>query len=349
MRESGMKALMKVQRGDGFVELREVEEPRPGAGEVLVEVRRAGICFTDIHILHDEFPKAQPPFILGHEFSGVIRELGAGVEGWMEGERVVSETAAFSCGRCRFCQAGDTQLCPERKAYGYVYNGAFAKYISVRSNLLHRIPDSVSDSEAALSEPLACCTHAALERVRVEPHETVLITGPGAIGLLMLQVVKSTGAKVILCGVDSDAGRLKLGKDLGADHTVNVVKEDLTSIVMEMTQGYGVDKSFECAGVSAAAGQCLRLTRKGGTLVQVGLFGKPVELAFEEIALKELTVVGSFAQRKNSWDLGLKLLGEGKVKTGPLVSGEYPLDRWEEAFRKSEGRAGIKYLLCPVS
>ncbi len=344
-----MKALMKVQRGDGFVELREVEDPIPGPGEVLVEVKRAGICFTDIHILHDEFPKAKPPFILGHEFSGVIKNLGENVMGWTVGDRVVSETAAFSCGRCRFCEVGDTQLCPERKAYGYLYNGAFAKYIKVQSSLLHRIPDSVSDSEAALSEPLACCAHAALERVRVEPEETILITGPGAIGLLMLQVVMSTGAKVILCGVDSDGARLNLGTELGADRIVNVEKEDLALVIMEMTKGYGVDKSFECAGVAAAAGQCLRLTRKGGTLVQVGLFGKPVELAFEEVALKELTVVGSFAQRKNSWDLGLRLLGEGKVKAGPLVSGEYPLDHWEEAFRKSEGRAGIKYLLYPVS
>ncbi len=343
-----MKALMKVQKGDGFVELREVEEPRPAPDEVLVEVKRAGICFTDIHILHDEFPKAKPPFILGHEFSGIIQELGGEAGDWKVGDRVVSETAAHSCGRCRFCLTGDNQLCPERKAYGYVYNGAFANYMVIKSGLLHRIPDSVGDSEAALSEPLACCTHAALERVRVGPDETVLVTGPGAIGLLMLQVVKSTGATVLLCGVHSDQERLNLGERLGADRVVNVEKEDLASTVMEMTRGYGVDRSFECAGAEAAAGQCIRLTRKGGTLVQIGLFGRAVELPFEEIALKELTVVGSFAQRKSSWDLGLKLLDEGKVKTGPLISEEYPIDRWEEAFRKSEERAGIKYLLFPV-
>lgn len=342
-----MKALMKVQRGDGFVELREVAEPRPAPDEVLVEVKRAGICFTDIHILHDEFPKARPPFIMGHEFSGVIRELGREVRDWKAGDRVVSETAAHFCGRCRFCLTGDNQLCPERKAYGYVYNGAFANYMVIKSGLLHRIPDKVSDSEAALSEPLACCTHAALERVRVEPGEIVLVTGPGAIGLLMFQVLKSAGATVILCGVHSDEERLNLGERLGADRAIDIEKEDLASTVMEMTRGYGVDKSFECAGAVAAAGQCIALTRKGGTLIQMGLFGKPVELPFEEIALKELTVVGSFAQRKSSWDLGLKLLQDGKVKTGPLVSGEYPIDQWEEAFRKSEGRAGIKYLLVP--
>jgi L-iditol 2-dehydrogenase len=344
-----MKALMKVQRGDGFVELREVEEPKPAPYEVVVEVKKAGICFTDIHILHDEFPKAKPPFILGHEFSGVIRDMGREVKDWKVGDRVVSETAAHSCGHCRFCLTGDNQLCPERKAYGYVYNGAFAACMTIKSGLLHRIPDSVSDSEAALSEPLACCTHAALERVRIEPGEMVLVTGPGAIGLLMLQVVKSAGATVILCGVHSDLERLKLGERLGADRVIDVEKEDLGSTVMEMTRGYGVDKSFECAGAAAATGQCIALTRKGGTLVQVGLFGKAVELPFEEITLKELTVVGTFAQKKTSWDLGMKLLADQKVKTGPLVSGEYPLDRWEEAFRKSEGRAGIKYLLYPVS
>jgi len=343
-----MRALVKVQRGDGFVELKETEKPKPAPDEVLIEVRRAGICFTDIHILHDEFPKAKPPFIMGHEFSGVIRETGMQARDWKVGERVVAETAAYFCGHCRFCQAGDTQLCPERKAYGYVYNGAFAEYIVIKSELLHRVPESVSDSEAALSEPLACCAHGALERVRIEPGETVLITGPGAIGLLMLQVVKSTGAKVILCGVHSDRERLKVGTELGADRIVDVQREDLASIVLEMSSGYGVDKSFECAGVAAAASQCIQLTRKGGTLIQVGLFGKPIELPFEEIALKELTVKGNFAHRKSSWTLGMRLLAEGKIKTAPLVSGEYPLDRWEEAFRKSEGRAGIKYLLCPA-
>jgi L-iditol 2-dehydrogenase len=344
-----MKALMKVQRGDGVVGLREVKDPRPAPDEVLVEVKKPGICFTDIHILHDEFPKAKPPFIMGHEFSGVIRELGREVRDWKVGDRVVSETAARFCGRCRFCLTGDNQLCPERKAYGYVYDGAFANYMVIRSGLLHRIPDRVSDSEAALSEPLACCTHAALERVRVDPGETVLVTGPGAIGLLMLQVLKSTGATVILCGVHSDGERLRLGERLGADRAIDLEKEDLASAVMEITRGYGVDKSFECAGAAAAAGQCIALTRKGGTLIQIGLFGRPVELPFEEVALKELTVVGSFAQRKSSWGLGLKLLGDRTVKTGPLVSREYPMDRWEEAFRKSEGRAGIKYLLVPMT
>lgn len=344
-----MKALMKLQKGDGFVELREVEEPKPAPDEALIKVERAGICFTDIHILHGEFPKARPPFILGHEFSGIIRALGKDVKEWKIGDRIVSETAAYSCGACRYCETDDTQLCPERKAYGYAYNGGFAEYITVRAKLLHRVPDSVSDSEAALSEPLACSAHAALERVRIQPGEVVLVTGPGAIGLLILQVVKSTGAQAILCGVDSDQGRLKLGAELGADRAVNVEREDLASIVMEMSRDYGVDKSFECAGVTAATSQCIQLTRKGGTLIQVGLFGKPVEVPFEEIALKELTVLGSFAQKTSSWDLGMRLLAEGKVKTGPLVSGEFPLDRWKEAFERSEQRKGIKYLLYPVS
>ncbi len=186
----------------------------------------------------------------------------------------------------------------------------------IKSRLLHRIPDSVSDSEAALSEPLACCTHAALERVRVDPAETVLVTGPGAIGLLMLQVVRSTGARVILCGVHSDEKRLKLGGELGADRVVDIEREDLASIVMEGTRGYGVDKSFECAGVAAAAGQCIGLTRKGGTFVQMGLFGKSVELPFEEIALKELTVVGSFAQKKTFMEPGADIACRREGKDG---------------------------------
>jgi L-iditol 2-dehydrogenase len=343
-----MKALMKLQRGEGHVDLVEIEDPRPGPGEVLIAVKRAGVCGTDIHILHDEFPKARPPFVLGHEFSGVIVETGREVKGWKMGDRVVSETSAYYCGQCRFCRTGDTQLCPERQAYGYVQNGAFAKYIVVKAGLLHRIPDSVSDPEAALCEPLAVCVHSVMERTKVEPGEIALVTGPGAVGLIMLQVVRSTGTKVILCGMDSDRERLKLGSELGADRTVNIEKEDLTSIVMNMTGGYGVDKSYECAGAKGAVADCLRLTRRGGTLVQVGLFGRPIEIPYEEIALKELSVTGCFAQNARCWEPSLRLLEEGKVRAGPIVSGEYPLDRWMEGFEHSERREGLKYLLYPT-
>ena len=339
---------MKIQNGEGHVELLEVEDPKPGIDEVLIQVERAGICGTDIHILHGEFPKARPPFILCHEFSGVIEEVGKEVKGWKRGDRVVSETAAYYCGQCRFCLSGDTQLCPERKAYGYVQNGAFAKYIKVKAKLLHLLPNSVSYSEGALCEPLAVCCHAALERTKVQLGEVVLVTGPGTVGLIMLQVVKSLGTRVILSGTESDRERLNLGVELGADRGVNIDRENLPSIVIEMTGGYGVDKSFECAGVASAAADCTRLTRKGGIIVQVGLFGRPIEIPYEEIALKELSVIGSFAQKKSSWDLGIQLLAEGKVKTGPLISGEYPLDRWKEVFERFERREGLKFLLYPI-
>jgi len=343
-----MKGLMKLQRGKGYVELREIEDPTPGPDEVLIKVKRAGVCGTDIHILHDEFPKARPPFILGHEFSGVIAGLGEEVRGWRKGDRIVSETAAYSCGHCRFCQNGDTQLCPERMAYGYVKNGGFAKYIVVKSKLLHLLPESISFSEGALCEPLAVCAHAAMERVKVQAGETILVTGPGTVGLIMLQVIKSMGARVILTGTESDRERLKLGIELGADRRVNVDQEDLYSIVMEMTKGYGVDKSFECAGVKPAVVDCIRFTRKGGTIIQVGLFGKSIEIPYEEIALKELSVIGCFAQRSSCWEPAIRLLAEGKVKTSPLISGEYPLDQWKEAFDRFERREGLKYLLYPT-
>ena len=343
-----MKALKKLKKGKGYVELQEVEDPKPGPDEVLIEVKWAGVCGTDIHILHDEFPKARPPFILGHEFCGVVEAVGKEVKDWKRGDRVVSETAAYYCGQCRFCRSGDTQLCPERLAYGYVKNGAFARYIVVKERLLHLLPDHISEREGALCEPLAVCNHAALERTEVRPEEIVLVTGPGTIGLIMLQVVKSVGARVVLCGTDSDLERLELGVELGADRSVNIEREDLSCVVMKMTQGYGVDKTFECAGVQPAVVDCIRLTRKGGTIVQVGLFGKPIEIPYEEIALKELSVTGCFGHRKSSWDLGIRLLAEGKVKTGPLISGEYPLDRWEEAFDWFERREGLKYLLYPI-
>jgi L-iditol 2-dehydrogenase len=343
-----MKALRKLRRGPGSVELVDVDPPRPGKGEVIVRVQYSGICGTDIHILHDLYSKAIPPVTLGHEFSGIVSELGNDVHGWKEGDRVTVESAAEFCRECEFCRSGQTQRCEKRQAFGSGIDGAFASFVVTRQDGIHRLPDHVSFQEGALCEPLACAIHAVMERSSVEPGKTALVTGPGPIGLLVFQVAKAVGARVLISGTQRDEERLKLAKHMGVDHCVQIDQQDLNSLIQELTGGMGVDVSFECSGASGAVRDCLQGVRKGGEIVQVGLFGGSIELNYDDVTFKEVQVKGSFTHNRRTWEKAIDLLRDRKVDLNSLISREFPLDQWEEAFRLFERGEGLKYLLYPT-
>jgi L-iditol 2-dehydrogenase len=345
---SKMKAVRKLRRGVGHVALVDVDPPRPLEGEVLIRVQFAGVCGTDIHILHDLYPKAVPPITLGHEFCGVVAELGPNVQGWEVGARVTVESAAGVCRVCEYCKAGQTQRCDNREAFGSGRDGAFAPFVTMRQDGLYRLPEHVSFQEGALCEPLACAVHAVMERSAVEPGMTALVTGPGPIGLLVLQVAKAVGAKVVITGSRRDEERLKVAERLGADHCVPVDGEDLLPAVNGLTSGMGVDVAFECSGAAGGLKDCLRGVRKGGEIVQVGLFGHTLELNCDAFTFKEVQVKGSFTHNKGTWEKAIDLLKNRKVNLMFLVSKEFPLDQWQEAFRLFEEGIGLKYLLYPT-
>ena len=330
------------------MELREVPEPRPGEGQVKIRVAGTGICGSDLHTYHDDIGIAlNPPVITGHEFSGTIAEVGAGVSGWEAGERVVSELGVDSCGSCIHCRAGFPNLCGSRKSGGYWFNGAFTDFIILPASNLHRLPETVSFHEGALIEPLACVVHGALELTTVGPDDLVLITGPGAIGLAALQVAKAQGARVVIAGVSRDRERLALAEELGADTVINVIEEDWKSTIEGATSGRGADVVFECSGNEEAVNIGLQAIRKRGQFTQIGLFGKAITVNFETICYKELKVAGSLGQRKESWEKALQLVSEQKVRLKPLISHILPLKRWEEGFRIYEEGKGLKILLVP--
>jgi L-iditol 2-dehydrogenase len=342
-----MNALRKLRRGPGQIEVVAIPRPVPQPGEVLVAVRYAGICGTDLHIRHDLYSHLEPPVTLGHEFSGVVAEAGAGVCGWQAGDRVTVESAAAFCGHCEHCRRGDTQCCAGRKAFGISRDGAFADFVVARQDALHRLPDHVSFREAALTEPLAVAVHAVMERSSLGRGQVALVTGPGTIGQLVAQVARAAGASVVLAGTTQDGERLELAGRLGAEHVVFSDRQDLRGAVDSVTAGRGVDAAFECAGVAPAVRDCLAAVRKGGEVVQVGLTGRRVELPYDEICLKEITLKGSFTHNHRTWTRAVALLAESRVELGPLISGEFPIAEWQKAFELCEKGAGLKYLLYP--
>ena len=343
-----MIGLFKTAVGPGNMEIRETESPQPAASEVLIEVKAAGICGSDLHIHNwDTNVPMNPPMIMGHELSGVILTTGADVKGWHVGDRVTVEPTYSVCETCRYCQAGFYNLCLQRRILGFWTNGAFAEQIRVPAKRLHRLPDTISFQEGAMTEPLACCVHALLELTRIEPGELVAITGPGTIGLLALQVVRLCGAKVVMVGTDVDSDRLKVANKLGALKTFNVSREDAVQEVLRMTDGFGADAVVECSGAAPAADSAVQMVRKRGRYTQMGLYGKPISFDLEKIALKEIQLTGSFAQKWSAWKRALSLMGDNQIDLKSLISDTFPLTRWQEAFDKLNEKRGIKIILDP--
>lgn len=343
-----MKALMKTEPGFGHVAVCGISEPQPGPGQVKIRVKAAGICGTDLHIYHDEF-KTKPPVVLGHEVAGEITAVGDGVSTVAPGQRVTTETYFSTCGTCRYCRNGQTNLCLNRKSIGSAVNGGFTTYLIVPEQNIHALPDNVSFEAGALTEPLACVVHGVLNTPTVAPGDVAVIAGPGAIGLLTLQVVKSAGAVAVVLGTHQDTHRLELARQLGADHMIDVEAEDPAPVVRDLTiEGLGADVVYECSGAGLAARQLLELVRRRGRYVQVGLFGKPVAWDLDQLCFKEITATGSNASVPSAWLRALDLLRTDAVRTDSLITHEYPITAWQEAFAVFEARSGVKTIFRPV-
>ncbi|MBZ0299871.1 MAG: zinc-binding dehydrogenase [Anaerolineae bacterium] len=339
---------MKVAPGVGQIELRDIDEPAPGPGQVKIRVQAAGICGTDLHIYKDEF-RSRPPVVLGHEIAGEIADLAPDVSGLDPGMRVTTETYYATCGVCMYCRRGQNNLCLNRLSIGSGVNGGFTQYVIVPAKNVHRLPQSIDFRAGALTEPLACVVHGVLNTPTISPGDVAVIAGPGAIGLLTLQVVKAAGAVVVVLGTDVDERRLALARELGADHTVNIQAESPEDLMADLTQeGLGADVVYECSGAGPAAAQLLKLVRRRGRYVQIGLFGKPIAWDLDQVCYKELVVTGSNASVPSAWDKALKLLDAGVVRTAPLITDTFAITEWENAFQKFDSKQGVKTLLTPV-
>ncbi|MHC1684416.1 MAG: zinc-binding dehydrogenase [Clostridiaceae bacterium] len=343
-----MKALVKKEKGYDNMELMDIEEPSINDQQVKIKVEYSGICGSDIHSFKGEYNNIKPPVVLGHEFSGIVTEIGKDVTGIKVGDRVTSETTFEICGVCDYCKSGDYNLCSNRRGLGTQVNGSFAEYVVARKESVHVLPENVDLLSAALTEPLACCTHPAIEKTDIQIGEFVLVFGPGPIGLLLAQVAKAKGAYTILAGTAKDVDRMKLGTELGVDRTINIQDENIEEVIKELTNGYGVHKVFDCSGSIHAVNSGLNLLRKKGTLVQVGIFAKSLnELDEEKIIQKELVYIGSRSQKPTSWDLALYLMNTGAVNAKDLVTKIYSLDDWKEAIDKVISGEEIKVVIKP--
>jgi L-iditol 2-dehydrogenase len=340
-----MKALRKLASTDEHLELVDVEEPKPEPGWVVLEVTYAGICGTDLHIAHNSFPSC-PPVTLGHEFTGRVAALGDEVDGWSVGDRVVCEPHSLACGSCHLCRRGFAQLCEHKRSPGWGIDGGMAARVAVPGSLLHRVPDAVSDLAAALCEPTAVAVTAA-ERTPVEPGSTVVVLGPGAVGLLAAMVVRACGAgRTVVVGRASSRPRLDLADRLGFE-AWDASQLDVAAEALRATGGRGADLVLECAGSAATVAAGIAALRRRGRLCVLGMSGQPtLEVPWDLAMQRALDVSFSLSSSWSSWDGALALMARGAVDPTPLAT-VFPLSDWQAAFAAIQARTAVKALLDP--
>ncbi len=342
-----MKAVVKYGRSPANVEVRDVSEPTLLPHQVIVAVEAIGVCGSDIHLWHEKQSwQIKLPVILGHEFCGTIAELGSQVKGFQIGERVVVETAAEICGECVYCLSGNYNLCPRRRGYGALIDGAMTRYVAARPQILHRIPENVSFEQAALTEPISVANKALIEKSRINPGDLVVVQGAGAIGILSAQVALLCGAgTVVVLGTDIDTHRLEIARQVGVHHTLNIQKEDPLELVSSLGDGYGAHLVVDCTGVSAALQQSMQLVRPLGAITKIGWGPQPLNFSLDPLVAKAVTLQGSFSHTFATWERSLRLVSTGQLDISRIIGGVYPLECWADAFTAMESGQNIKSVL----
>lgn len=345
-----MKAVVKYGQRDGEVELREVPEPAPGPGEVLLEVRAAGVCGSDIEMWrHQVSFTVHTPVIQGHEFCGVIWEVGPGVTEFQPGDRVTSETAAYICGRCRSCRSGEYNLCPDRLGFGYGTDGAFTRLVRVPVRCLHRLPERIPFAHAALTEPACVAYNALVVKSRVRPGEPLLVIGPGPIGLFAVQVARALGATpIILVGTGVDRKRLAVGQQVGAQVIVNRDETEPMEVVRELTGGEGVPVVVDAAGNNVALQLSLEAVARNGQITKIGWGPPPVNLSLDPLLSKAAALQGVFSHTWRTWEAVLQMMAAGMWQMEPMITHQFTLAEWETAYHLVEDREAVKVVLTPL-
>lgn len=343
-----MKGLVKYAVGHQGLELREVPEPIPRDGELKVKVLAAGICGSDIHAYHDQ-RYLEMPVILGHEFVGQVTEACGGVGDFKVGDWVTALPACYSCGECEYCKSGHVTLCQKRRSIGSYDDGAMANYVVIPAKYAFRLPESAKSIQEkkiyALAEPFCCIVRGVYERIDVKPGDIAVVSGPGPMGMMTAQLLKTRGAYVIVSGLPVDQEKLDLVKQMGADETVTTFKELKEAVYRKSP--YGANITCDCVGSPVSLNNCINVLAANGVHLEIACWGKPIEVDLNELFLKEVNYITSNSTAVSSWEIGMKLMEEGKVDLMPLMNLELPLEQWQEGFEAAINKTKYKIVLLP--
>jgi threonine dehydrogenase-like Zn-dependent dehydrogenase len=340
-----LKALVLYEKQNEATELRDVPYPEFGPGDVIIKIKAAAICGADIEFYRAKLTSIlKPPVILGHEFCGVIEEIGRDVTEWEPGDRVVSDNTGYVCGKCFACLTGQYVLCPERKGIGYSMNGGFTEYVRIPEQILkrmpdclHHLPDSLSFTEGAILEPSVNAYKAVIQEAQLNAGETIAIFGPGPIGLFCLIIARIAGAsKIVLIGLSDDQKRLAMGKQLGAD--IHKVGE----IVRSSISKEGVDVVIDAAGAEEVIVNAAEILRPSGRIIRIAWGNIVQRINLDPLMAKAGTLIGHFGYNYLSWRNVLRLAERGVIPYKEMISKIYHLEHWKQAFTSVENKKVIK-------
>ncbi len=329
--------------GKYSVELREIPKAVCGPDEVLLHVQAVSVCGSDLHMWESTHSwPMQYPVVLGHEFGGIIEEVGRGVRGWKAGDRAVSETAAVIDSDSPLSRQGLYNLDPTRRGYGAGVDGAMRRYVPVPARILHRIPDNLAFEKAALTEPCCVAYNAVVNNGRVKPGDRILVLGPGPIGLLCAAMARLQGATVCVAGLERDRPRLTVAEQYGCTALTTGVDAWARD-----GDGLGVDGVIDAAGVSATLKLALDLVRPAGWISKVGWGPQPLGISIDPLVEKNVTLQGSFSHNWPIWERILRLLSTGILNVEPVIGGIWPIVQWQEAFETMHSGRIAKAVLKP--
>lgn len=323
------KMIQQVMTEPKKILFRKIDIPKPGPDQVLVKIKKIGICGSDIHVYHGTHPYTSYPVTQGHEVSGQIVELGEYVKDLSVGQKVTIEPQVF-CGRCYPCLHGKYNLCEHLKVMGFQTTGTASEYFAVDASKITPIPEHMTYSEGAMLEPLAVTVHAAKRFPEVKGARAVVL-GCGPIGILLIQSLKAMGAAEILATDISDM-RLELAKELGADHVVNTRDKDFGEALLEV---YGPDKAdviYECAGSDITMEQAIQNARKGSTIILVAVFGKRASVDLAKLNDSELDLNTSMMYRHEDYEDAIRFVEEGKIQLKPLQTAHFAFEDYQKAY-----------------
>lgn len=336
-------AVVNYAEEKGSVEIREIAKPVIGDDDVLLEVANVGVCGSDLHQwTSDHSWPVNYPVVLGHEFGGHIVELGRNVQGWKEGDRVVSETAAVIDANNPLSKQGLYNLDPTRKGFGYGVNGAMTRFVKVPARCLHTVPENLPFEQACLTEPCSVAYNAVVVNSDIKPGDHVIVIGPGTIGILCMAMAKLCGAEVAMVGLESDRVRLEVASKYGCETIVGNAHDWANK-----KDGLGVDCVIDAAGVSTTLKNALEWIRPNGQITKVGWGPKPLNFTLDPLVQKNVRLQGSFSHNWPIWEKVLSLLASKRLDVRPIIGGVWTLPDWHEAFRQMHSGKIVKSVLKP--
>jgi L-iditol 2-dehydrogenase len=318
-----------IMTAPGKIEFNDIPIPQPGPGQVLLEIKRIGICGSDVHVYYGKHPYTSYPIVQGHEYSATIKALGPGVTGFRPGTKATSMPQVV-CGECAPCRRGDYHICDRLKVIGFQAPGCAQEFWVTEAGKVIALPESFSFEQGALVEPLAVATHAVARAGNIKGRR-VAVLGAGPIGNLVAQVARNDADRVLV--TDLSDYRLEVARQCGLQFTSNPTAETLAQAAQRTFGEDGFDVVFECVGVEATISAAVTTIQKGGTLVVVGVFGEKPRVDIGLVQDRELNIHGTLMYQLEDYARAVHLIANGSVITAPLVSRHFPFERYREAYQ----------------